>query len=294
MTIYTRPDELVFAAGAKPGEVVPFPDILRGWGITFEQTEGKPPMEWMNAAFLRLNEAIRYLMQRGLPEWSSTEDYPVGAYVQRGGVAYKALQANTEVEPGTAAPVWTETVPAASTTTKGLIEIATATEAKALASALLAITPATLGSVLEERIPGQATEIALGLIKLSTTALAQAMVDDETALTPKKLAEALDVVSLGREQTWQDLTASRVMGVTYTNTTGKPILVWISANQPTGAGTAGINLAVNGHTVIGPMSYGANSKFSASILVPVGATYSAAVNVVVGGADGIKWSELRD
>lgn len=156
MTIYNRPDEQVFASGAKPGEVVAFPDVLRGWGLTFEQTEGKPPMEWMNSAFLRLNEAIRYFMQRGLPEWSATEDYPARAFVQHGGVAYTALQANSEVEPGTAAVTWAPIAPSASTTAKGLIEIATAAEAKALASALLAITPSTLGAVLAESgyLPG--------------------------------------------------------------------------------------------------------------------------------------------
>lgn len=29
--------------------------------------------------------------------------------------------------------------------------------------------------------------------------------------------------SIGVNQTWQDVTASRTIGVTYTNTTGKPI-----------------------------------------------------------------------
>lgn len=49
------------------------------------------------------------------------------------------------------------TAPDASTTKKGLIEIATATEAKALDDALRAVTPATLGAVLAEfrsGIPG--------------------------------------------------------------------------------------------------------------------------------------------
>lgn len=49
------------------------------------------------------------------------------------------------------------TAPDASTTKKGLIEIATEAEAKALASALLAVTPATLGAVLadfQSGIPG--------------------------------------------------------------------------------------------------------------------------------------------
>ncbi|MEE2496982.1 hypothetical protein, partial [Pseudomonas aeruginosa] len=65
MTQYKRPDEAVFASGAKPGELEAFPDIARGWGVAFEQTAGIPPMEWFNALFKRTDEAIRYLMQRG-------------------------------------------------------------------------------------------------------------------------------------------------------------------------------------------------------------------------------------
>lgn len=144
MTIYARPDELVFAESANPGEVVAFPDILRGWGLTFEQTEGKPPMEWMNAILKRQDEAIRYLLQRGIAEWSETEDYPVGAYVQHGDVSYKALQANSQVEPGTSALTWSDVAPKASTTTKGLIRIATTVLAQALTDDETALTPKKL------------------------------------------------------------------------------------------------------------------------------------------------------
>src|SRR5690554_1439618 len=111
MTIYTRPDEKVFAENANPGEVVAFPDILRGWGLAFEQTEGKPPMEWLNALIKRQDEAIRYLMQRGLSQWSATENYPAGAFVQHGARAYRAVIENNNVQPGTAAATWAELVP---------------------------------------------------------------------------------------------------------------------------------------------------------------------------------------
>ena len=74
MTQYTRPDELVFASGAKPGELQSFPDIPAA-GVTFDQTTGVPPMEWFNALFKRSDEAVRYLLQRGIGEWSTTEDY---------------------------------------------------------------------------------------------------------------------------------------------------------------------------------------------------------------------------
>ena len=63
MTHYSRPDELVFASGAKPGEVQGFPDIPRGWGVAYDQTAGIPPMEWFNALFKRGDEGLRYLLQ---------------------------------------------------------------------------------------------------------------------------------------------------------------------------------------------------------------------------------------
>lgn len=142
-------------------------------------------------------------------------------------------------------------------------------------------------------VPLMADEAHAGSLKISTTALAQGLVDDATALTPLKLAAALDVTALGRGQTWQDVTASRTMGVTYTNSTGKPIVVHITGRITAGAGTVGCNIAVDGYTLPGGMAYGNSAIFAASVVVPNGRTYSAAVNAIVGTYDSIKWSELR-
>ncbi|WP_236233090.1 phage tail protein [Pseudomonas tohonis] len=109
MTQYTRPDELVFASGAKPGELQSFPDIPRGWGVTFDQTTGVPPMEWFNALFKRSDEAVRYLLQRGIGEWSTSEDYPTGAHVQEGGKVWKAKVANVGKRPSINPTEWVET-----------------------------------------------------------------------------------------------------------------------------------------------------------------------------------------
>ncbi|KSP93800.1 hypothetical protein APB27_01270 [Pseudomonas aeruginosa] len=108
MTQYKRPDEAVFASGAKPGELEAFPDIARGWGVAFEQTAGIPPMEWFNALFKRTDEAIRYLMQRGIAEWSATEDYPPGALVRSAGSLWSARQASTGQLPGSESVYWLE------------------------------------------------------------------------------------------------------------------------------------------------------------------------------------------
>ena len=84
---------------------------------------------------------------------------------------------------------------------------------------------------------------------------------------------------LGVGQTWQDLTGSRSSGVTYTNSTGKPIQVIMSNNSP---GTASIitvgGVTIFNETVLGPHSF----------IVPDGSTY-----VVSGGGGVIYWSELR-
>lgn len=92
MALVNKPDESIFASSAKQGEVDNFPDLLRGWGITSDQTQGIPPMEWFNFLFKRLDEKHTYLMQRGLPEWSATQDYTKGSCVQFEGVSYRALK----------------------------------------------------------------------------------------------------------------------------------------------------------------------------------------------------------
>ncbi len=99
MAIYNKPDENVFASSARQGEVSNFPDIGRGWGISFDQTGGIPPMEWFNFLFKRTDEKFGYLFQRGLSEWSATQSYPEGALVQYKNLTYKAKKANTSKKP---------------------------------------------------------------------------------------------------------------------------------------------------------------------------------------------------
>lgn len=99
MAIYNKPDENVFASSAKQGEVSNFPDIGRGWGVSFDQTGGIPPMEWFNFLFKRNDEKFGYLLQRGLSEWSATQEYPIGALVQYKNLTYKAKRANTNKNP---------------------------------------------------------------------------------------------------------------------------------------------------------------------------------------------------
>jgi hypothetical protein len=122
-----------------------------------------------------------------------------------------------------------------------------------------------------------ADETYAGALKIATTALAQGLVDDTTALTPKKLGDAMSAHVLGMGQTWQNVTASRALNTTYTNSTGRPIQVSMS-----GSTGASITLTING-AALAPVVY------SIHFVVPVGATYAVALS----GGSIAGWNELR-
>lgn len=88
--------------------------------------------------------------------------------------------------------------------------------------------------------------------------------------------------SLGYGQTWTDVTSSRSSGTTYTNSTGKPILVSIWAS-----GDSVMSFYVNGNFIGGARSSGPYlSGNGNTFVVPNGATYS------VTGSN-MTWNELR-
>jgi len=89
-------------------------------------------------------------------------------------------------------------------------------------------------------------------------------------------------------QSWTDVTASRAVATTYTNSTGKPIEVALTVSG--GSGGGGIaNLSLNG-TVAVYMAGNAGVSF----VVPNGSTYSVASANPAAWSIGIqKWFELR-
>lgn len=94
----------------------------------------------------------------------------------------------------------------------------------------------------------------------------------------------------GVSQAWVDVTSSRTIGVTYTNTTGRPIQVVVRDNT-SGGSLVGVNLLVGAVTVssvrIDHSSAVAN-RLEATCIVPAGATYSA-----TGNQGTVIWNELR-
>lgn len=98
------------------------------------------------------------------------------------------------------------------------------------------------------------------------------------------------IASLGVGQTWQDMTASRALGTTYTNSTGKPIQLAVSTSTSS-SGSVG-NFIVNGSIVNQPIGGALNASTNPCYgIVPIGATYS--ITIASGTAALSKWSELR-
>lgn len=91
------------------------------------------------------------------------------------------------------------------------------------------------------------------------------------------------VESIGVGQTWVDVTASRALDTTYTNTTGKPKVLSIVHTLPT---NVSYSIKINGYTVTtGGMVSSAGSLTGVAI-VPNGATYLAS------GGTLYRWMEL--
>lgn len=94
--------------------------------------------------------------------------------------------------------------------------------------------------------------------------------------------------AFGVEQTWQDVTSSRVLGTTYSNNTGKTIFVAVTTNtddQMQSFYVDGVLIASSGTAPASP----GDSTHALMIPVPNGASYKTTVT----GGSIIKWMELR-
>lgn len=108
----------------------------------------------------------------------------------------------------------------------------------------------------------------------------QTLLDDADAASAQTTLNGF-----GYNQTWQDVTASRALGTTYTNTSGRPIEVFINLDD--NGAQVGVTININGisWTTTDP---GGQAFMAPSFVVPPGNTYS-----ITGGSTLRKWLELR-
>lgn len=120
-----------------------------------------------------------------------------------------------------------------------------------------------------------------GKVRLSTNAEAAAGVSNTLAVTP----ENLNALVLGMGQTWQNLTGSRALATTYTNSTNRPRLVNIACTTTSGIQ---ISLITEGITLRGSSDNVAGSAVSILALIRPWQTY----NVPSAGLSLQSWNEL--
>lgn len=133
-----------------------------------------------------------------------------------------------------------------------------------------------------------ASTAAAGHIRLATTIDTVGGTSSSLAVTPSSLAAAM---LGGHGQAWTNMTASRAIGTTYVNSTGRLIIVVYYIYITTAA--TNVRLIVDGHYAFQQYSSGwpANSYVTARAEIPNGSSYVLDVNV--GGANLQYVEELR-
>lgn len=261
MTIYSKPRAELFAQDAPPSEIKPFTAWLRGLGIAFDETNGYPELESFNGLLQALNGYIKYLEQNGFAEWSSTLEYPQGAGVRVGAVWYRAKAQNTNKPPATSQNEWAVFLNANDLSFSDPLQVV---------DGVIGIKDA---STTQKGVARFATVVEV-INKTNVSAM----------VTPSGAATIAQSTDLGVGQSWQDVTGSRAIGQTYTNSTGKPIYVIINLAD---VQTLGCELVISGVST-GSIDFGMNGRQQISFIVPNGNTYRIAPSAVL-----LKWLELR-
>ena len=125
--------------------------------------------------------------------------------------------------------------------------------------------PAVAGTTVLDLPATSGTVVATG----SSGVIAQSML--QTLVTP-----------LGVGQTWQNLSGSRSAGVTYTNSTGRPIVVSVRAET----GSSDCSIFVDGVLAAHALQTSLTRNFL-TVIVPNGSTY------IMQPSFSALWSELR-
>ncbi len=152
----------------------------------------------------------------------------------------------------------------------------------------------TGGLVPVSQLP-DATTSTQGAVKLNNTLTSTSVTEALTAAQGKVLKDTINANSLGVGQSWQNMTASRAIGVTYTNSTGKPIFIFVELvniyeNVSAEFGILLINSVEIPFTGGGYNTYNTRKSANISVIIPNSATYK--LTSQSGGAIA-NWSELR-
>ena len=289
--IYEKPKNEIFASDAKDGEIVEFPNVKRGWGVT-ENLGFIPPMEYFNAAFNRVDKSLAYKLQRGVGEWDKDLEYPIGAVVSLNGIIYIAKSQNINKKPSENKEIWHVIA------NKEWCEQTFLNKDEKIDAYTKEESDEKFAS--KDDLPELATETKTGITKLKNIINAK---QTDAAVTEKAVSDFVQShtpPALGVAQSWSDVTSSRDTNITYTNSTDKPIMVMISG-EPNMEGD--LFIFVNGVKIF-TQELDSMAETSISFIVPPKATYRAEAYYGNGGSSPRKlenifnsryklWAELR-
>lgn len=138
-----------------------------------------------------------------------------------------------------------------------------------------AIGSATVTNATNATNSTNATNVVTGgTIASNVTATTQSNGDNSTKVATTAYAQNM---AIGWGQTWQNMLSSRSSGSTYTNSSGKPIMVSVRS-------ASSLTVSVGGVTIY---TDSGNIGFSCQFIVPSGTNY------VVSGSSINIWAELR-
>lgn len=276
-------------------------DLLRGWGIVGPSDQ--PTLQDFNAMGYTLGQLHAYLHQMGVAEWDAAQEYHIGSIANVSGVLYRSLTNTNVGNPPTSSPAsWAE---AANFLNTARVDVASAATVNLTSAA-----PNTRNINITGGVTITAFTVAVGQLYFVRFAAALTLTNNagivtqtgsnisvqagDTCIIRATAANVVEVLcysvfksqALGYGQTWQDMTGSRLVSTNYTNTTGKPIKIHVSAVASTSS--AGWTLTIDGFVMTGTIVGGTTSNaVDITQIIPPGAVYSLAGRAIS------KWSELR-
>ena len=274
MTEYNFNLITAFANSAPNNEIEAFPNYDRGLGIAFVETDGKPEMKGLNGLFSLLTVSLLALKQRGILTWTTGFEYKQGAFAVESNRLYQAKTDNTSKQPSLSQNDWQvwASVSDVDVDANGNI-----------------IKTAKAGGAFTLKVEDASTTVK-GVARFATATEVINKSNVSAAVTPSNVSTIAQSTDLGVGQTWQDFTGSRSSGVTYTNNTGRPIMISVIATGRDAAVTIYVgSVLVAAQTDIYD---GPSNASTGSTIVPAGATYRV-ISTNKYGVSVTSWAELR-
>lgn len=234
MTTYDFNLITAFANSAPGNEISPFPDYDRGLGIAFDETDGKPEMKGLNGLFSLMTVSLLALKQRGILNWTTGFEYKQGAFAVESNKLYQAKIDNTSKQPSLSQNEWqvwasvsdidvdtngniiktakaggafTLKVEDASTSVKGVVRSATATEVANKSNVNAYVTPSNTATI------AQSTDMGVGQTRQNLTGVRQKGVTYKNTTT--KPREVMITVSGGVSSSGNTLVVGGVIMSTF-------------------------------------------------------------------------------